>query len=194
MQVELADILKHTMSELTTEQDSENAIQNYHFVAVSAARSRDRIYKRAACELLIARLMDTGQYEQREELYSSCTEDGRTQRFNSYEDALANWKHTSMPAYLPIVRVAPAYPTSALNKGLEGHVDLKFTITTRGTTQDIRVVASTDRVFERAAKRAVTKFKYKPCYADGHTLATPEASTRVTFRVESPTKPRERLW
>jgi protein TonB len=32
--------------------------------------------------------------------------------------------------YLPIVRVAPVYPARALSRGLEGYVDLAFTVTT----------------------------------------------------------------
>jgi len=35
--------------------------------------------------------------------------------------------------YLPIVRVAPVYPARALSRGLEGYVDMSFTVTTTGT-------------------------------------------------------------
>ncbi|MBT8063127.1 MAG: protein TonB, partial [Gammaproteobacteria bacterium] len=35
--------------------------------------------------------------------------------------------------YLPIVRVAPVYPSRALSRGIEGFVDLSFTVTTAGT-------------------------------------------------------------
>jgi protein TonB len=38
--------------------------------------------------------------------------------------------------YLPIVRVAPVYPARALSRGLEGFVDLSFTVTTAGTVKD----------------------------------------------------------
>ena len=38
--------------------------------------------------------------------------------------------------YLPIVRVAPVYPARALSRGLEGFVDLSFTVTTAGTVRD----------------------------------------------------------
>ena len=40
--------------------------------------------------------------------------------------------------YLPIVRVAPVYPARALSRGLEGYVDLVFTVTTAGTVQGSR--------------------------------------------------------
>ena len=38
--------------------------------------------------------------------------------------------------YLPIVRVAPVYPARALSRGLEGYVDLSFTVTSAGTVRD----------------------------------------------------------
>ena len=185
MEVELADILKHTMSELAVEQETEKAIQNYHFVAVSAARRRDRLYKLAACELLVASLTETGQIEGRQDLYSSCADVDVELRGRSYDELLEDWKSAKMPPHLPIVRVAPVYPGRALRKGLEGYVDLKFTVTAQGTTTDITVVDSTDRIFDRAAKRAVTRFKYKPCVSDGQLVANPDVYTRVTFKLES---------
>ena len=45
--------------------------------------------------------------------------------------------------YLPIVRVAPVYPARALSRGLEGYVDLSFTVTTAGTVRDPIVMFST---------------------------------------------------
>ena len=64
--------------------------------------------------------------------------------------------------YLPIVRVAPVYPARAQSRGLEGYVDMSFTVTETGTVIDPIVVFSTSGLFERAATRAVLKFKYKP--------------------------------
>jgi protein TonB len=61
--------------------------------------------------------------------------------------------------YLPIVRVAPVYPARALSRGLEGYVDMAFTVTTTGTVKDPVVVFSTSSLFERAAVRAGITFK-----------------------------------
>ena len=86
--------------------------------------------------------------------------------------------------YLPIVRVAPVYPARALSRGLEGHVDLSFTVTTAGTVRDPVVIFSTSSLFERAATRAVLKFKYKPRVVDGVPVDVPNVKTRITFRIE----------
>ena len=86
--------------------------------------------------------------------------------------------------YLPIVRVAPVYPARALSRGLEGYVDLSFTVTTAGTVRDPAVIFSTSSLFERAAMRAVLKFKYKPRVVDGVPVDVPNVKTRITFKIE----------
>ena len=86
--------------------------------------------------------------------------------------------------YLPIVRVAPVYPARALSRGLEGYVDMSFTVTTTGTVRDPIVIFSTSSLFERAATRAVLKFKYKPRVVDGVPVDVPNVKTRITFKIE----------
>jgi len=86
--------------------------------------------------------------------------------------------------YLPIVRVAPVYPARALSRGLEGFVDLSFTVTTTGTVKDPIVLQSTSSLFERAAVRAVWKFKYKPRVVDGVPVEVPGVKTRISFMLE----------
>lgn len=86
--------------------------------------------------------------------------------------------------YLPIVRVAPVYPARALQRGVEGYVDMSFTVTTTGTVKDPIVMFSTSSLFERAASRAVVKFKYKPRVVDGVPVEVVGVKTRITFKIE----------
>ncbi|MCH8125534.1 energy transducer TonB [candidate division KSB1 bacterium] len=86
--------------------------------------------------------------------------------------------------YLPIVRVAPVYPTRALTRELEGFVDMSFTVTAAGTVKDPIVLQSTSSLFERAATRAVLKFKYKPRVVDGIPVEVVGVKTRITFILE----------
>ena len=87
--------------------------------------------------------------------------------------------------YLPIVRVAPVYPARALSRGIEGYVDMGFTVTTTGTVSDPVVLFSTSTLFHRAATRAVLKFKYKPRVVDGIPVDVPNVKTRITFKIEN---------
>lgn len=86
--------------------------------------------------------------------------------------------------YLPIVRVAPVYPARAQSRGLEGYVDMSFTVTATGSVSNPVVMFSTSGLFERAATRAVLKFKYKPRVVDGVPVDVPNVKTRITFRME----------
>lgn len=86
--------------------------------------------------------------------------------------------------YLPIVRVAPVYPNRALSRGLEGYVDLMFTVTEAGTVKDPVVTYTTSSLFNRAATQAVLKFKYKPRVVDGKPVEVPGVETRIRFQLE----------
>ena len=86
--------------------------------------------------------------------------------------------------YLPIVRVAPIYPARAQARGLEGYVDMSFTVTASGSVTNAIVMYSTSSLFERAATRAVLKFKYKPRVVDGIPVDVVGVKTRITFRME----------
>jgi len=86
--------------------------------------------------------------------------------------------------YLPIVKVAPIYPTRAAQRGLEGYVIVEFTVTRAGTTRDILVVESSNSIFDRAAVDAAGKFKYKPRVIDGEAVEVPGVRNKITFQLE----------
>jgi len=86
--------------------------------------------------------------------------------------------------YLPIVKVAPVYPSRALSRGLEGFVIVEFTVTRQGTTRDPIVVESTSSLFERAAVEAALKFKYKPRVIDGEPVEVPGVQNKITFEIQ----------
>ena len=85
---------------------------------------------------------------------------------------------------VPIVRVEPIYPRRAAEQFIEGWVTLKFDITTTGATTNVKVVdANPKRIFDRAAARAVSKWKYRPKVVDGKALVTKNVKVRLTFKL-----------
>jgi protein TonB len=84
---------------------------------------------------------------------------------------------------IPLVRVPPQYPIRATERGIEGWVVVEFTIAANGTVKDARVVDSQPaRIFDRAALRAVNKWKYKPKIVDG--VAVERAGIKIRFPFE----------
>ena len=86
---------------------------------------------------------------------------------------------------VPLVRVNPRYPPRAQSRGIEGWVHLRFTITPQGTVDEVTIVdADPKGYFERSAKRAVGKYKYKPKIEDGKPVSRTGVELVLTFDLE----------
>lgn len=93
--------------------------------------------------------------------------------------------------YLPIVKVAPEYPSSAASRGIEGFCMVEFTVTTTGTTRDVRAIESEcttkdgkpTSVFNRASIRAAERFKYRPKVIDGEPVEVPGIRNRFVYEL-----------
>ena len=93
-------------------------------------------------------------------------------------------------SYVPIFQVPPVYPRRALERGIEGCVMLKFTVTKVGSTRDPSVEwAVPPGIFDRAAMRSALKYKYKPQIRDGDAIEVPNVRTVVIFKIEDANKP-----
>jgi len=85
---------------------------------------------------------------------------------------------------VPLVRVDPEYPPRAKQQGVEGYVDLEFTITPVGTVKDPKVIgASPALVFDRAAIQAVRKWRYNPKTENGVAVARSGVQVRLRFQI-----------
>lgn len=86
--------------------------------------------------------------------------------------------------YLPIVKIAPVYPSRAAERCLEGYVIVGFTVTTTGSVKDPYIVESSSSIFNGSAKRAAVKFKYKPRTVDGVPVEVPNVKNKITYEME----------
>jgi len=86
--------------------------------------------------------------------------------------------------YLPIFRAPPVYPRRAQERGLCGWVELTYTVTASGGTRDPVVTASSSSMFESAARKAATKYKYKPRQVGGKPVDVPNVPIRIVFEME----------
>lgn len=87
--------------------------------------------------------------------------------------------------HMLLARIEPNYPQRALIQAIEGSVVVEFTITRMGTVTDIRIVESTDPVFEQAAVTAIGKTRYRPRIVDGTPAETRGVTTEIEFRLEN---------
>ena len=85
---------------------------------------------------------------------------------------------------LLLARIKPIYPHSAIRNGIEGTVVVEFTVTRNGEVSDIRVIESSNRIFEAAAIAAVAKSRYQPRIVDGVAVDVRGVRTELAFRLE----------
>jgi len=87
----------------------------------------------------------------------------------------------------PIIRIEPLYPQRALERGIEGWVDVEFTVTEVGTISEPRILGShPSTIFNGAALRAIKRWKYAPMIVDGQPVARPGMRTRFRFELSTP--------
>ncbi len=87
--------------------------------------------------------------------------------------------------YLPIVKIAPVYPSAARQRGIEGYCLVEYTVTTLGTTKDIVVVeAEPEGIFNRTSIKAAEKFKYRPRVVNGEAIEVHGVRNLFRYQLE----------
>jgi len=85
----------------------------------------------------------------------------------------------------PIVRINPRYPPAAARDGIQGWVQLRFTIDETGGVTDVEVIDSEPRrVFDQEARRALLRWKYKPKVVDGKAVRQPGQTVQLDFTLD----------
>jgi len=84
---------------------------------------------------------------------------------------------------IPLVRIPPRYPRSASRRGVEGIVTVSFIITKDGQVRDPVVVsAEPEKTFNKAALKAIKKWKFKPKLVDGQPVER-QATQDIEFKL-----------
>ena len=85
---------------------------------------------------------------------------------------------------VPLVRVQPTYPMRAAQRGIEGWVEIEFSIGKSGTVNDPVVVGyEPSKIFNKAALQAIRKWKYNPKIEDGKAVERPGIIVRLRFNL-----------
>lgn len=89
--------------------------------------------------------------------------------------------------YLPLVAIAPQYPTRAAQRGIEGWCLVSFTVDGMGNVVEdtITVVdAEPANIFDRSSIRAATRFKFQPRVTDGQGVEVPGVQYLFRYQLE----------
>lgn len=88
--------------------------------------------------------------------------------------------------FLPIVKVAPVYPPSAANRGIEGHCMVEYSVTATGATKNIHVVEDQCSYsgFRKPSVAAAARFKYKPRIINGVAVEVERVRNNFVFTLE----------
>jgi len=85
----------------------------------------------------------------------------------------------------PIVRINPKYPTTAARDGVEGWVQLSFSISPTGEVIDPVVInAEPKRTFDREAIRAIKRWKYRPKVIEGVAQLQTGQTVQLDFKLQ----------
>lgn len=87
--------------------------------------------------------------------------------------------------YLPIYKQSPVYPKDAASQGVEGTVVVEFVVTESGRTRDVKVVSSTNSLFDDAAVEAASQFLYAPRIVGGVPVEIQGVRNKINFVLES---------
>jgi protein TonB len=99
-------------------------------------------------------------------------------------DSVPNDFGQSNSPLVDVMYVKPVYPVDAAARGLEGFVTVRFDVTELGTVTNVQVLQSTHRVFEKAAREAALRSKFRPRVVDGVAMATTDIVRRYRFELE----------
>ena len=87
--------------------------------------------------------------------------------------------------YMPFFKPEPEYPTIALQRNLEGYVIVQFDVTEEGTVENPVVIeAKPPGIFDSSAKRAASKFRYKPKILNGQPVRVTGVKNRIKYQLE----------
>ncbi len=81
-------------------------------------------------------------------------------------------------------QVAPTYPRGAQAKGMQGWVELEFTVTEEGDVRDAKPRSSSASIFEGTAISAINRWRFEPVVEDGRPVPV-RVVVKFTFREDN---------
>lgn len=118
-------------------------------------------------------------------LVEAYTEIDRPSMVQKHLDALAFVGDIQQKDFLPVYFVRPNYPRKAQQRGVEGYVIIKLTVTKQGGVRDPIIIDERPEKmgFGKAALEAAKKLKYAPMIIDGEAVDVSGVAYKFTFKM-----------
>ena len=86
--------------------------------------------------------------------------------------------------YFPVQKDAPAYPSRALDKGIQGACTVRYTVNTKGRVENPEVLDDCHPFFIKPSLAATKSFRYTPRIVDGKAVNVPNVKNTFQYRIE----------
>ncbi|MDO8960791.1 MAG: energy transducer TonB, partial [Methylophilus sp.] len=86
--------------------------------------------------------------------------------------------------YFPVDKKAPAYPSRALDKGIQGACTVRYTVTTDGRVENPEALDDCHAFFIKPSLEATKSFRYTPRMVDGKAVKVPNVKNTFQYRIE----------
>ncbi|NND54909.1 MAG: energy transducer TonB [Gammaproteobacteria bacterium] len=83
-----------------------------------------------------------------------------------------------------LIKIMPQYPRRAWMQKMEGDVLVEFSVNQQGVVQNIKVISSSNRIFDVPTLDAVSRFRYEPAEENGQPTVTTGVRERFYFRLQ----------
>lgn len=87
--------------------------------------------------------------------------------------------------YEPIEKIAPGYPTRAMERRIEGDCTVRYTVSTTGRVESPEVVGNCHPLFVVPSLTAAKRFRYQPRMVDGRAVAVPGVTNTFHYRIQA---------
>lgn len=101
---------------------------------------------------------------------------------SDWEDPFVDWKDLTIPPKA-IQQPTPQYPPEAKRLRINGEVIVQFLVTPEGRTKSIRIVQSSNPIFNDNTIAAIRKWLFTPGEKDGR-IVTTRAQIKIPFQVK----------
>jgi TonB family protein len=126
-----------------------------------------------ACSSLFALMYKTKRHFENKEIFSGCP------------DELAEiWFETESRDCYPVLKAAPRYPKKAYKDRVTGWVVVEFSVSKRGFVKNVKVIESSNPIFDQSAIDSAEKFLYLPALENGIPVEKEGIKNKIMFELE----------